>query len=182
MSFTETTRTSWLDAVEERIDRRRHRHRPGGRAAIWALVWNEGRSIKAYRALTEGAGVVVTVSADEIAPPNEGKLIHITGKVTPDGVPADPEFGISADGAVAIRREVEMYQWVEKSESRSETKLGGSEETVTTYTYTKEWKSGPRELGRLPPAGGPREPGSGRSTDQIVCRRQRQGRRLCGLR
>lgn len=146
MSFTETTRTSWLTRLKNAL--------VGAVigivlvvVAIWALVWNEGRSIKAYRALTEGAGVVVTVSADEIALSNEGKLIHITGKVTPDGIPADSEFGISADGAVAIRRQVEMYQWVEESESRSETKLGGSEETVTTYTYTKEWKSGREDSG-----------------------------------
>ena len=146
MSFTETTRTSWLARLKNALI---------GvvigtvlvAAAIWALVWNEGRSIKAYRALTEGAGLVISVSADEIAPSNEGKLVHISGTVTPDGIPADPEFGISADGAVAIRREVEMYQWVEKSESRSETKLGGSEETVTTYTYTKEWKSGREDSG-----------------------------------
>lgn len=148
MSFTETTRTSWLTRLKNAL--------VGAVigivlvvVAIWALVWNEGRSIKAYRALTEGAGVVVTVSADEISPSNEGKLIHITGKVTPDGIPTDPEFGISADGAVAIRRDVEMYQWVEKSESRSETKLGGSEETVTTYTYTKEWKSGRENSGEF---------------------------------
>lgn len=146
MSFTETTRTSWLARLKNALI---------GvvigtvlvAAAIWALFWNEGRSIKAYRALTEGAGLVISVSAGEIAPSNEGKLVHISGTVTPEGIPADPEFGISADGAVAIRREVEMYQWVEKSESRSETKLGGSEETVTTYTYTKEWKSGREDSG-----------------------------------
>lgn len=146
MSFTETTRTSWLARLKNALI--------GAVigiilviAAIWALVWNEGRSIKAYRALTEGAGVVVSVSAEEIAPSNEGKLIHISGKLTPGGVPTDPEFGIAADGAVAIRREVEMYQWVEKSESRSETKLGGSEQTVTTYTYSREWKSGREDSG-----------------------------------
>lgn len=141
MSFTETTRTSWFARLKNAL--------VGAvigivlvLAAIWALVWNEGRSIKAYRALTEGAGVVVSVSADEIVPTNEGKLVHITGKVTPQGVPSDPDFAISADGAVALTRDVEMYQWVEKSESRSETKLGGGEETVTTYTYSREWKSG----------------------------------------
>ena len=141
MSFTETTRTSWFARLKNAL--------VGAvigivlvLAAIWALVWNEGRSIKAYRALTEGAGVVVSVSADEIVPTNEGKLIHITGKVAPEGVPSDPDFAIFADGAVALTRDVEMYQWVEKSESRSETKLGGGEETVTTYTYSREWKSG----------------------------------------
>lgn len=148
MSFTETTRTSWFARLKNAL--------VGALigivlvlAAIWALVWNEGRSIKAYRALAEGAGVVVSVGADEIVPSNEGKLIHITGKVTPEGVPTDPDFAIAADGAVALRRDVEMYQWVEKSESRSQTKLGGGEETVTTYTYSREWKAGRTDSGEF---------------------------------
>lgn len=140
MSFTETTRTSWFARMKNAL--------VGAVigivlvvVAIWALVWNEGRSIKSYRALVEGAGLVQSVSADTIDPANEGKLIHISGKVETSDVPTDSEFGIAADGAVALRREVEMYQWVEKSESKSETKLGGGEETVTTYTYAKEWRS-----------------------------------------
>ncbi|PIR76337.1 MAG: hypothetical protein COU32_02535, partial [Candidatus Magasanikbacteria bacterium CG10_big_fil_rev_8_21_14_0_10_42_10] len=32
-----------------------------------------------------------------------------------------------------------MYAWVEESNSTTETKLGGSQETKTTYTYTKKW-------------------------------------------
>ncbi|MHA7969235.1 TMEM43 family protein [Rhizobium sp. CAU 1783] len=139
MSFTETTRTSWFARMKNAL--------VGAVigivlvvVAIWALVWNEGRSIKSYRALVEGAGLVQSVSADTIDPANEGKLIHISGKVETSDVPTDSEFGIAADGAVALRRDVEMYQWVEKSESKSETKLGGGEETVTTYTYAKEWR------------------------------------------
>lgn len=140
MSFTETTRTSWFARMKNAL--------VGAVigivlvvVAIWALVWNEGRSIKSYRALVEGAGLVQSVSADTIDPANEGKLIHISGKVETSDVPTDSEFGIAAYGAVALRRDVEMYQWVEKSESKSETKLGGGEETVTTYTYAKEWRS-----------------------------------------
>ncbi len=43
--------------------------------------------------------------------------------------------------AVGLVRDVEMYQWVEHSESKTEKKLGGSEETVTTYNYSKEWRA-----------------------------------------
>lgn len=146
MSFTETTRTSWFARMKNAL--------VGAVigivlvvVAIWALVWNEGRSIKSYRALVEGAGLVQSVSADTIDPANEGKLIHISGKVETSDVPTDSEFGIAADGAVALRRDVEMYQWVEKSESKSETKLGGGEETVTTYTYAKEWRSDRQDSG-----------------------------------
>jgi hypothetical protein len=33
-----------------------------------------------------------------------------------------------------------MYQWVEDSKSETRKTLGGGEETVTTYTYRKEWR------------------------------------------
>ncbi|MCM2401573.1 TMEM43 family protein [Rhizobium sp. S153] len=141
MSFTETTRTSWFARLKNAL--------VGFLigivlviGSIWALVWNEGRSIKTYRALGEGASIVVSVNANEIVPSNEGKLVHVSGKVKAGSVPSDEEFGVAADGALAIRREVEMYQWVESSESTTEKKLGGSEETITTYKYAKEWRQG----------------------------------------
>src|SRR5262249_48158340 len=37
---------------------------------------------------------------------------------------------------------VEMFQWKEEKKSETRKNLGGSEETVTTYTYTKEWATG----------------------------------------
>jgi hypothetical protein len=56
--------------------------------------------------------------------------------------PATSLFGISAAKAVGLARDVEMYQWVESSESKTEKKIGGGEETTTTYSYQKEWRSG----------------------------------------
>ena len=41
-----------------------------------------------------------------------------------------------------------MYQWVEDSKSETQKTLGGGEETVTTYTYKKEWR---RATGAIPP-------------------------------
>jgi hypothetical protein len=32
-----------------------------------------------------------------------------------------------------------MYQWAEKTEKKTKDKLGGGTETLTTYTYNKEW-------------------------------------------
>jgi len=49
-------------------------------------------------------------------------------------------LGIAADGAAGLERVVEMYQWVETSRSETRKQLGGGEETVTTYSYNKEWK------------------------------------------
>lgn len=142
MSFTETTRTSWFSRLKSGL---------AGLVIgpllvigmIWLLSWNEGRSVQTYRALVEGAGIVVSVDDAAVDPANEGKLIHISGSVKPDGTPEDPMFGVAAEGAAGIKRTVEMFQWEQQSESKTETKLGGGEETVTTYSYRKTWRSNP---------------------------------------
>lgn len=107
-------------------------------AMIVLLFWNEGRAVQTARSLAEGAGAVVDVGADTIDPANEGRLVHTSGTVTSGETLTDPDFGIRATGVSLIRR-AEMYQW--KEESRSETKktLGGGEEMVTTYSYSRGW-------------------------------------------
>lgn len=47
-------------------------------AAFPLLFWNEGRAVKRYKTLKEGAGSVVTASPDKVDPAHEGKLIHVT--------------------------------------------------------------------------------------------------------
>jgi hypothetical protein len=140
MSYTETTTTSWFTRIKNALI---------GIligivliiASIYVLFWNEGRAIQTYRALVEGAGLVISVDSSKVDPANNDKLVHISGAVTPGGVAADRDFGVTASGAVAVKRDVEMYQWVEESESKTEKNLGGSETTTTTYSYKKEWRS-----------------------------------------
>ncbi len=140
MSFTETTTTSWFARLKGALMRILV-----GMVLVIAttvlLFWNEGRAIKTYRALVEGAGLVVSVDAGTVDAANDGRLVHISGPITPVGTPGDDTYGIRADKAVGLVRDVEMYQWVEHSESKTEKKLGGSEETVTTYNYSKEWRA-----------------------------------------
>jgi hypothetical protein len=139
MSFTETTTTSWFSRLKSGLV---------GLVIgpllvlgmIWLLSWNEGRSVQTYRALVEGAGLVVSVDSGSIDTANEGKLIHVSGPVKPDGTPEDAALGVVAEGAAGLSRKVEMYQWVEDSSSETKKTLGGGEETVTTYTYKKEWR------------------------------------------
>lgn len=113
-------------------------------AMIVLLFWNEGRAVQTARSLAEGAGAVIDVSTDTIDPANEGRLVHASGTVATGETLTDPDFGITATGVSLIRR-AEMFQW--KEESRSETKktLGGGEETVTTYSYTKDWADSPQD-------------------------------------
>ncbi len=108
---------------------------------IALLFWNEGRAVKTYNTLKEGQGLVINVSADEVDAGNDAKLVHLTADATTEEILVDEDFGISAN-AIRLQRDVEMYQWKETEESETRKKLGGGEETVTTYTYSKQWSSG----------------------------------------
>lgn len=105
---------------------------------IALLFWNEGRAVKAYKTLKEGQGLVIDVASGAVDSGNNGKLVHLTADAVTDETLVDSDFGVSAN-AIRLRRDVEMYQWKESEKSETRKKLGGGEETVTTYTYTKEW-------------------------------------------
>jgi len=109
-------------------------------AAVVLLFSNEGRAVKRDRALGEGSGIVVSVESDRVDPANEGALVHVTGQAATTATLTDPVFGVSAR-ALKLARSVEMYQWQESAQSETKDKVGGGQETVTTYTYTKDWSS-----------------------------------------
>lgn len=127
--------------------------------AFPVLFWNEGRAVQTARSLEEGAGAVVSVKADAVDAANEGKLVHLTGPVTTEGVLTDPEFGVEAEG-VKLVRTVEMFQWKEEEKSETKKKLGGGEETVKTYTYEKAWSSDVIDSSSFQQSGGHENPGA----------------------
>jgi hypothetical protein len=139
--FTVTTSKSWFSRLAESI-----------KSVLVGLIlfvvsfpilfWNEGRAVKTARSLEEGSGAVVSVSSDLVAPGNEGKLVHVTGPIATDGPVVDEDLGVQAT-AVKLVRNVSMYQWIEEEKSETRKKLGGGEETVTTYEYKKDWSSSP---------------------------------------
>ena len=83
-SYTEVTSTSWLSRIKGAF---------GGIligfglivAAIIALFWNEGRAVKTARSLTEGAGQVITIDPSKLSADYNGKLVHFTGELQPNG-------------------------------------------------------------------------------------------------
>ena len=111
-----------------------------GTALLW---WNEGRAVMTEKMLDEAGSAYV-----EMENPNkkdaslEGELICGTAMATTEDSLSDAQFGIGAK-AIALRRTVEYYQWVEHSQTKKEDKLGGKEVTTTTYTYSKQWVSSP---------------------------------------
>jgi hypothetical protein len=104
------------------------------------LFWNEGRAVAREQALNEGAAAVISVDAASPDSRNSGRLVHVSGQTATDDVLTDDEFGVSISG-LRLLREVEMYQWVEEQESRTEKQVGGGEKTVTTYSYKPKWSS-----------------------------------------
>lgn len=110
---------------------------------IWAIIllWtNEGKSVRIATGLTEGAKTVISVANSPLDSALAGKLIYTTGRATTDMLLMDPDFWVDVP-AIALTRKVEMYQWKEKSESKTQDNYGGSSTTTTTYTYTKDWSS-----------------------------------------
>lgn len=104
------------------------------------LYWNEGRVDLSNIAKTATEISSATISTDASL---NGKLISTTGNVNSDQVIGDNLY-LNPDKFIATGRQVEMYSWVEKSESHSRTNTGGSETTETTYTYSKSWEENPK--------------------------------------
>jgi len=139
-SFTVTSNQSWFSRLFDSI-----------KSVLVGLVffvgafpllwWNEGRAVRTARSLSEGAGSIVSSPSDSVDASKEGKLVHMSGAVTTEAPVVDNELAVQTN-AVKLIRSVEMYQWKEEEKSEKRKKLGGGEETVTTYSYSKEWSSG----------------------------------------
>jgi hypothetical protein len=135
--FIETTTTSWGKRIIQSL-----------KGIVFGLLffigsfcliwWNEGRSVARIKTLSEGRKAVISVSADDLNEGNNGSLIHISGVADTNQVLNDSMFGVQ-DSALKLRRQVEMYQWKEHSETKTKKNMGGSETTETVYTYRKEW-------------------------------------------
>ena len=111
-----------------------------GTALLW---WNEGRAVKTEKMLDEAGSAYVEMPNPEKKDASlEGELVCGTAMATTEDSLTDAQFGIGAK-AIAIRRSVEYYQWVEHAQTKKEDKLGGKEVTTTTYTYSKQWVSSP---------------------------------------
>ena len=111
-----------------------------GTALLW---WNEGRVVKTDKMLNEAEDVTVELETiDRINPEMDGKLVYATGFANTQDSLIDAQYSIGAT-AISMARSVEYYQWVEHSQEQHKDKLGGSEEIITTYTYTQEWTDRP---------------------------------------
>ena len=81
-------------------------------AAFVLEWWNEGRAVHRAQDLAEGAAAVVSVGDAAVRSENNGKLVHVSGKVTAEGTLSEPDFNFQV-AALNLSRSVEMYQWTE---------------------------------------------------------------------
>ncbi|XP_074139915.1 transmembrane protein 43 isoform X2 [Sminthopsis crassicaudata] len=108
--------------------------------SFYLIFTNEGRALRTATSLAEGLSLVVPLSTiHSVAPENEGRLVHLIGSLRTSKLLSDPNYGVFIP-AVKLKRQVEMYQWVESEESREYTE-DGQVKTERRYSYNTEWKS-----------------------------------------
>ncbi|XP_047439454.1 transmembrane protein 43 [Mugil cephalus] len=108
--------------------------------SIYILFTNEGRALQTASSLDEGLSQVVSLgpySGFDVQ--NNDRLVHLSTQLHTAQPLHDPNYRVVVQ-AVKLKREVEMYQWVEYQESK-DYQEDGETKTETTYTYNTEWKS-----------------------------------------
>lgn len=111
-----------------------------GTGLLW---WNEGRTVRTAKAIGDAASHVESVAdVSKVDASLNGKLIHASAFADTKDTLTDDLFGV-CEQAIKLDRKVEYYQWVEHSQRKKRDKVGGGEETITTYTYEQEWVKKP---------------------------------------
>ena len=155
MAYKEVTSVSWFDRLGSSFK--------GigfgivmfiaGTALLW---WNEGNFVATGDALNEAHAITQELGdITKLDSSKNGQLVHATGPVETKDMLADPVFGFSIN-AIRLERTVEFFQWVEKTSTEKRKKLGGGEETVTTYTYAQEWVRSPVDSSQFKDPSAPR--------------------------
>ncbi|XP_041744489.1 transmembrane protein 43 [Coregonus clupeaformis] len=108
--------------------------------SFYVLFTNEGRALRTATSLDEGLSQVVSLHLySSPLDHNNNHLVHLTAPLRTLQPLHDPNYRVAVQ-AVKLKRQVEMYQWVEYSESRDYDE-GGESKTETTYNYNTEWKA-----------------------------------------
>lgn len=108
--------------------------------SFYVLFTNEGRALQTASSLHEGLSQVVSVEPfSNLDLQNNNRLVHLSAELRTSQPLVDPNYRVVVQ-AVKLKRQVEMYQWVEYRESK-DYKEDGETKTETTYNYNTEWKS-----------------------------------------
>jgi hypothetical protein len=102
-------------------------------AALSMLVLNETEHKKNADTLLQARSEMVVVAADTLDPALEGKLVSMRGALKSSAGVSDDYFNVSSQ-AVALKRQVLMYQWLETSYTE-----GSGKRKQTVYEYELGW-------------------------------------------
>ncbi|XP_042360866.1 transmembrane protein 43 [Plectropomus leopardus] len=108
--------------------------------SIYILFTNEGRALQTASSLNEGLSQIVSLEPlSSLDLQNNNRLVHLSAQLRTAEPLHDPNYRVVVQ-AVKLKRQVEMYQWVEYTDSK-DYQENGETKTETTYTYNTEWKS-----------------------------------------
>ncbi|XP_071817034.1 transmembrane protein 43-like isoform X2 [Apostichopus japonicus] len=106
--------------------------------AIFVLFLNETSIVVSSQRINDKLKTVAGLeSIHRVLQENNNKLVYITGQLRTNQPLTDGQFGIEAH-VLKLRREVQMFQWIEHTRSSSES---GSNPSEINTVYTKEWRS-----------------------------------------
>lgn len=108
--------------------------------SFYVLFTNEGRALQTASSLDEGLSQVVSLEPfSSLGLQNNNRLVHLSAQLRTSQPLHDPNYRVVVQ-AVKLKRQVEMYQWVEYHESK-DYQEDGETKTETTYNYNTEWKA-----------------------------------------
>lgn len=107
---------------------------------IYLVFWNEGHGLHVAQSLEQAHKILISVPSSPIDTQNNMRVVYLSGIATTSDVLHDNVFDVS-ENAIQLNRHVQMYQWQENKETKTEKQIGGSEKEVTNYTYKQEWSS-----------------------------------------
>ncbi len=88
--------------------------------------WNEGHGLHMAQSLVEAQRVLISVPNAPIDNKNNLRVIYFSGLATTNDILTDAFLNIR-ENAIGLTRTVEMYQWKEYTETKTESQMGGSE-------------------------------------------------------
>src|SRR5438445_11893856 len=100
--------------------------------AFFLIFWNERNGLHTAQALEQTEKVLISVPNKPIDAKNNRRVIYTSGLATTENILSDKLLHIS-EKAIQLNRKVEMYQWKENIETKTEKNIGGSEQEVKTY-------------------------------------------------
>jgi hypothetical protein len=106
--------------------------------AIFLVFWNEGHGLHTAQSLEQAQKILISIPSSPIDNQNNLRVVYLSGLATTEDILDDKLLTIS-ENAIQLNRKVEMYQWKEETETKTEKNLGGSEQEVKTYNYKQIW-------------------------------------------